>query len=60
METIVESGIGNGMSLSIVMKEMILLLKAFKYHTKMDLVFLGVLTGDEQVINIVIGKCQAM
>ena len=36
-----------------------MILKAFEFHTKMDIMLLGFLTGDEQVIYVVIGKCLA-
>ena len=35
------------------------ILKVFEYLTKMVFMFLGVLTGNEQVIYVLTGECQA-
>ena len=34
------------------------ILKVFEYHPKMDIIFFRVLTGDVQVIDVIIGECQ--
>ena len=34
-----------------------MILKAFEYHTKMDLKFLGVFSDNEQIIKVILGKC---